>query len=638
MRGLVLALLAAMTVEGAFAAGWERPRTTRRYVQPPLSERLFVLYNDAKIDFAEVIHEHGFTNRHYKTEMSDVCWFMRGEKFEPMDFKTAENLIPADGTPLHGLMWRLPDGVEVRLDACCDTNRKSTCHGRFTVSNRGCKAYREQFSVRVRHGLEWVILGCDRGAYAPDYYQPYKSVPKALEMAPLTWRLEKGALVSDEGRFMTFSRQPNGACWDRLNGAWTFVAELAPAESLSFDFALGIGAPVRPDYDRAAADVAAWWRNEFAKMTRLPERIADDPARKRLAKNMLVQMLQCFSRPVGRDYVLPRQGGLQRWVWPWDNAEALVALPMLGEYDDYVKAAVDFYFGLYTGNCSGDEKGRMGPFGYNWDCNTANCLGILGKYVLDTGDSATWEKYRGPALAAFRWIMRHRVKTATKTLVAGLFPTGRASDYEGSAQVWGFTDCENLKGLKPYLDAAERLGDPAAGEIRAGTMDYVASVRRVLEQAKRDCEGKPGLYLPLTPDGTDGAALPKGYPREHHALVACVGLMYGMLDKDDVRRIWHDAVARGVVSTHGLTGNLPPYGDLDSPHYWYTTSSDNNWHQVLKAIGDEKQAEIVRQATIRYSMTEECAVGERYKDDDPWFLPWSPNCSGAGRIIQMIFR
>jgi len=114
--------------------------------------------------------------------------------------------------------------------------------------------------------------------------------------------------------------------------------------------------------------------------------------------------------------------------------------------------------------------------------------------------------------------------------------------------------------------------------------------------------------------------------------------MYGLLDANDVRRIWQEAVASGTASPNGLTGNLPPYEDLSSSHYWYTTCADNLWHQVLKAVGDERQAEVIRAATFRYSMTEEYYVGERYKDDDPWFLPWSPNCSGSGRIVQMLFR
>lgn len=37
-------------------------------------------------------------------------------------------------------------------------------------------------------------------------------------------------------------------------------------------------------------------------------------------------------------------------------------------------------------------------------------------------------------------------------------------------------------------------------------------------------------------------------------------------------------------------------------------------------------------------MTEEYLIGERYHDCDPWFFPWCPNASGAGRIVQMILE
>ena len=37
-------------------------------------------------------------------------------------------------------------------------------------------------------------------------------------------------------------------------------------------------------------------------------------------------------------------------------------------------------------------------------------------------------------------------------------------------------------------------------------------------------------------------------------------------------------------------------------------------------------------------MTEEYYVGERYRDDNPWYFPWSPNASGSGRIILMLLE
>jgi hypothetical protein len=55
-------------------------------------------------------------------------------------------------------------------------------------------------------------------------------------------------------------------------------------------------------------------------------------------------------------------------------------------------------------------------------------------------------------------------------------------------------------------------------------------------------------------------------------------------------------------------------------------------------IGREDLAERVLQAVLKYSVTEEFYVGERYRDDNPWYFPWSPNASGSGRIILMLLN
>jgi hypothetical protein len=43
-------------------------------------------------------------------------------------------------------------------------------------------------------------------------------------------------------------------------------------------------------------------------------------------------------------------------------------------------------------------------------------------------------------------------------------------------------------------------------------------------------------------------------------------------------------------------------------------------------------------ATVKYSVSDEYYVGERYRDDNPWYFPWSPNASGSGRIIRMLLN
>lgn len=624
----------------ASAEGWERPRTTRRYLHPPLAERMFVLWNDAKISFSEVGHNLDWLSRRYTNEVADACWFLHGDNDKLFDFKTARNLIPADGTPIHGLEWDY-DGAVVTIETCCDCSRASTCHGRFAVKNTGAKVFRDRYAMRFRHGPEWVLLGGNRFFWAPDFYKPYESLPETWNGLPVDWSFSDGILSSSGGRFAAINPMPSGAAWDEKNGELVFWVVLQPGESLAFDFALGIGEPVKPDFAKVRKNTAEWWGRELNKIRRLPAKVAKDADKVRLVRNLTVQMLQCFCRPVGKDYVLPRQGGLQRWVWPWDNMEALTALSMIGDFGEYVEGAVSFYFDVYGNVYDGRDKGRFGPFGIDWDCNTANVLGIFGRCCLETGNAAMWSRYRKRALDGFRWVMRHRVQPEDSAtgLVVGLFPPGRSSDYEGQAQVWGFTDGENIRGLSFYLDAAEYFHDPSLAEIQAGVKDYVSVYADVVSRMKRDCAGKQELYLPLTLDGTDGARLHKGYPRQYEGVVSFLGLRFGFLDSEDVMRIWRSSCGKGRVSTeHGLTGNLPPYDDLESRHFWYTTYTDSLWHRVFRRIGRHDIADRILSGTIRFSMTEECYLGERYRDDNPWYLPWSPNASGSGRIIQMLLE
>ena len=63
-----------------------------------------------------------------------------------------------------------------------------------------------------------------------------------------------------------------------------------------------------------------------------------------------------------------------------------------------------------------------------------------------------------------------------------------------------------------------------------------------------------------------------------------------------------------------------------------------SWHKVFLLIGEKALAERILAGTIRYSMSAEYYLGERYRDDNPWYLPWSPNCSGSGRVIQMLLE
>ena len=430
---------------------------------------------------------------------------------------------------------------------------------------------------------------------------------------------------------MTLSEVPEGARWDGEKGELTFPIKLEAGQKTGFDFTLGFGEAVEPDVDGVSAETARRWRRELAKINRLPKTVTDNAERTRIVKNLVVQILQCFARPKGKDYALPRQGGQHRGVWPWDNQEALAALGRIGDFGEYVRAALDFYFDACGDGYAGKDKGRIGPFLIDWDQNTANVLGMLGRYAADTNDRAYWERRRARALEAFRWAMANRAKPGNPDgLVAGLSLPGRSSDYKTKGQSWGFTDAESIRSLAWYAKAAEKFGDPARAEIRRGYDDYAGALKGAAEPYRAKGRETGVFKLPARIGGDEAACSNNtGY-----ACMAYVGLENGFFDARDVQALWNAWTGYGRVAEQGLTYRW----FQENSHLWYTTARDALWHHVLTAIGRNDLAERILEGNLRYAMTDECYVGERYRDDNPWFLPWSPNVSGSGRLILMMLE
>ena len=297
---LVVAAALAVGVASASTVGtssWEPPRTTRRYVHPPMAERMCVLFNDAKVLFSEVRHEHNWTTRDYNREVGNVLWFFHGKDDRLFDFKTAENLQPEDGVPLHGLRWR-EDDVSVTLETCCDFVRRTTAHGRFSVVNGGAKRFAEEYAIRVRYGNEATLLGGYK-KQPPDYYKPYVSLPETWNQVLCDWTWSDGVLRSPAGGFITFAKPPPSARWDAERGELRFSVDLKAGESFELDFAVGIGADVQPAFEATRRATADAWRRELAKINRLPKGLMENAEHLRVVKNMVVQMLQCFCHPVG---------------------------------------------------------------------------------------------------------------------------------------------------------------------------------------------------------------------------------------------------------------------------------------------------------------------------------------------------
>ena len=71
-------------------------------------------------------------------------------------------------------------------------------------------------------------------------------------------------------------------------------------------------------------------------------------------------------------------------------------------------------------------------------------------------------------------------------------------------------------------------------------------------------------------------------------------------------------------------------------HTWYTSYSDMYWFYHYLAIGEREKAENILVGQLKYGMTPEYYMLERYADNDPYFTPWLPNASANGRTIMML--
>lgn len=517
------------------APRWEKLKTSRRYLHGPLSERLLTFWREGKLVFAENEHMADW-KLPYNKQMAHGAWLVRGDG-TPFDFKAAEMNVTRGGEPDHSQSW-LDDGVCVRLSACSPFGRKPSIFARASFSNESKTPVSREFLILLRKAPEMALIHS-----GPDVYSFYRAdIDKWLNIASADWNRD-GDTFRNGDRFASF-RCADGAklSWDAQRGGVKFTVELNPGETRNVDFILGRGEMPSAGYDAARVSMKESWKAELSRLV-LPETARRDDDRKRLVRHLAVQMLQCIAMPAnGADHVLPRQGGLQRLVWPGESIHVVIALNLLG-LSNYADEICDFYMT----HCV-QKNGEAGPFRNNWAGDTAYVLRIFAQHCAQTRNTALWRRHSEKAERAFAWIKAKRTAD-------GLFPSMKSTDSASGLQHWGHTDLVNMTALEWYAKACEMFAAPNAQEVRAEWRDYRSSIVKILDRWRENSKGKDELFLPITATGE----------RE-----------------DDLAK------------------------------------------QALDA-------------TLRYSVSDEFIVGERYHDTQPWYFPWSPNASGSGRIVQMLF-
>lgn len=605
-------------------ATWERPKTIKRYLHPPKSERLFTLWAEGKIVLGEVNVKAYNVGSGYKAGRSyyfglESCfvWMLHGKDAQQFDFRKVKNSISRDGTPMHGVAYDLGD-TEVKLEGLCNTERKSTCFARITVCNHGQKAVSDQLVLMLRSGKEAeLVYGTPNGYVRHD---PDVNVQKQL---PATWRAENGCYT--DGMRVLRLQSPAQVQWDEATGMIAIPYALEKGEKTEILFSLDMGEVAEFDYEAQKESWQAFWTKELGKITKLPAALTQDPEKYKMIRHLTAQMLQTFSYPIGEEYLLSRQGGMMSIVWPSEAMYTIEALSRLGDYGAYIEPALCTYFDVMQ-----QPSGEVLNIGAYWSSVTAACIYSFSRYCAE-GARAFYEKYRDKVFAACRWISQKRCSVEDSEKVAGgLFPPALSNDWADQFQGWTLTDVFNLFAFDALAQTAEKYDDPEAAWVREEHQAYLSDMKRHFQKYHDADEGRDTLKIPLKPVGDDQDLIDGMFPLLYHGRFIWCGVIE---EEADIRRVYKYMLDHDIAR-HGLYGHMP--FEHGNEHVWYMSVTDYYWHKIWLRLGEKEKADEIIDHEIRYAMSREYNMQERYEDNSPYYAPWSPNASANGRLIMML--
>jgi len=613
---------------------WQRPKTTRRYIHPPMSERMYTVWREGKIMFGE--NEVAVRNEYFDL-ISAGMWFLDSD-MQPFDFHEATLYQREDGIPVHGLGFKLGalEALDFTVEAFSDFGRTPACYIKVKVENNTFNKENAAFGFILRTGKESeLIYG------APDVYITYASNLDVWQATPSSWTYSNGVFTDGVREIRKQGEIEFDFCAECGIAKTSF--ELLPGESREVVFSFNVGKAPVVDYEKNKAECIKAWEGELEKINKLSDSIRNNAPVFKAIKNLVVQLLQCFTRPKGTDFVLARQGGLQRQVWTYETMPVLESLKRLGDFDSYIEPVIDVYFNKFA-----TESGEIVPLAIPWAMATGTVLYSFGTYAMERGDKAFFEKYRDAAYKAFLWIKNTRAATkAEPGVVDGLFPPLRSCDDELKFQAWCSTDTFNIRGLDAFASACEMFGDAAFSEVRDEAVSYRA---RIMELWQKISAGQTGeaLMIPFSPGVPDEVIMEKyhfSYPISY--FVEAMNL-----PTEEALRIVKTYTDLEMIKPDGsLFDRMPDRKIADgnengSSKYnhdengrcivWYVCCHEYHWFKYFFRNGMKERCLPILRGVWQYAMTDEYYMCERYNQRDPYFVPWSPNASASGRTLIML--
>lgn len=612
---------------------WKQPFTTKRYIHPPMAEEIVTMWPDVKFIIGEIEKNDGpHENRGAGIKI------LKGAEFEEIDYKEVNYYVHPEGLPIHSFSHSF-DGYDMYTEAFCTVERIPKVYIKLMFKNKALWKVSDKISFLTRTGLESNMIGINYDGYNHLNTNKYN-----WGLLPTNWRYENSYLTDGKYSVAFSGIESFNQEWtsDKAGEVWTHRRvlslnfSLTAGEEKSIIVVFNKGLPIHKcDYASERKKVEDFWLAELGKIKVFP--FKENKSFYKMYRTLVSNCLQMFCYPSGEDYVLPRQGGMQRGVWPTEAVWMLTALDKIGDFSLYTETAYSLFFDrLQVKN--GEDKGCIAAdYGVTpWASNTGSVIQMAANYMICKGREA-YEKRRDDVYNAFCWIERKRAETKNGKFEGyGLMPPMMSCDWAEIGQVWTKTDAWTLLGYKVLAEAFEKYQDPAQKEVREAYNDYLNCMRKVFEKIIKANKSADELFLPMhlgkksmVDPPVDGPYCIDGPNIIYLGIAAADSKEARMIENYYINRQLFKNGLKGQMNTNDVMG---PWAG----HTWYIGFCDYMWFYIYLAQGRKAEAVEIINAHLKYAMTSEYYMVERYADNDPYFVPWLPNASENGRFIEML--
>lgn len=618
---------------------WEKPKTSKVYLHTPGSNRILMLQPDAKITNLALKNE----GRHTRQSACGVHLLAGKTEPQPLDFHHTRFDTVKDGLPFYTVLGEDPENeCKLSMSAFATDDQNPLTYVRITVSNEENYPIEGSIGLLPReayNGDQYLTGIFDTGyeSYQPNFKQwLLQRQLRFNETAPLSAAAPSASMriLSAQGfsvHWISREEQPH-----RFRAQDYFACDytVEPGKSLTLDFVF-CASPMTEktvrSLDVAKAIMTAFWQERLSHVKILPQ--CDAPRIRDMYLQNITQCMQMIAQYDGMEGIVVRQGDVGRYLWIWEAIHVLRCLALVG-LPEYAPPVYDTYCSWMI--MEGDNYGKLNyPF-VRWDNAEGALLLGIAEHLKIVDDKALYLHYRPYTTALLSYIERRR-HAETDGKYPGLYPCGRASDWGEVGYHWTYTDAFILRAIRSYLQVCEKYGAEETASVRAIEADYTKAIAQVANDLYLGHEEDEAFILPHIA----GVPFEDSYNHCFYTDGAPFLNLIGVVMEPNSRMFeqMENFYRENGLFEHNLAGritNATDYGSFAYGDCYYTGIAEFCWIYPWMARGEWEKADAMTDALLRYNVTTEYIVSERYCSIDPWYVPWQPNGSGSARLCMFL--